>query len=74
MRKATDKIKWRDDTARIVAKIHGVSQRYVIMVRNGERENEEILQTLVDFEQGKSKLIQELIRMVPLTKNQQHAA
>lgn len=59
----------RDDTARIVAKIHGVSVRYVQMVRDGERENEEILATLVDYQTGKNKLIKHLEELVQITPN-----
>ena len=60
MAKTTNKAPERDDTARIVARIHGVTERYVQMVRNGERENEEIMATLVDFKTGKAELIKNL--------------
>jgi len=50
----------RDDTARIVADIHGVSIRYVQMIRDGERENEAIMETLVEYRLGKTKLIKTL--------------
>ncbi len=60
MVKTINKAQERDDTARIVARIHGVTKRYVQMVRNGERENEEIMATLVDFETGKAELIKNL--------------
>jgi hypothetical protein len=69
MGKTTIKVKKRDDTARIVAQIHGVSARYVDMVRKGERENEAILATLVDYQTGKTKLIKHLIDLVPITPN-----
>lgn len=62
--KTTRKVKLRDDTARIVAQIHGVSTSYVQKVRNGERENEEIMATLVEYSQGKSELIQALERTI----------
>jgi hypothetical protein len=58
--------KRRSDTATIVAELKGVTPRYVRMIRNGERENEEILATLIDLEQGQSKLIKELTRIVPI--------
>jgi len=69
MGKTMRKAKLRDDTARIVAQIHGVSISYVQKVRNGERENEEIMATLVDFEQGKTSLIRHLADLIPVTSN-----
>lgn len=66
MSKTIRSTKRRDETTRIVAEIHGVSMRYVNMVRNGERQNEEITATLVDYEQGKSNLIKHLEALVPL--------
>jgi hypothetical protein len=69
MSKAAKKAKLRDDTARIVAEIHGVSTRYVTMIRNGERENEEIMATLVDYSLGKNKLIKHLENLVQVTSN-----
>jgi hypothetical protein len=69
MGKTITKARKRDEIAKVVADIHGVSPRYVNMVRNGERENEEILATLVDYQQNKSKLIQTLKELVPLNPN-----
>jgi hypothetical protein len=69
MGKTTKKAKNRDEVAAIVAEIHGVSPRYVNMVRNGERENEEILASLVEYKQSKSKLIQHLRKLVPIKPN-----
>jgi hypothetical protein len=72
--KTTRKVKLRDDTARIVARIHGVSTSYVQKVRNGERDNEEILATLVEYTQGKHELIQALERTIQKHSNHlQHA-
>lgn len=68
MGKTTRKARLRDDTARIIAEIHGVSTSYVQKVRNGERDNDEIMATLVDFEQGKSNLIRYLENLVPSTR------
>lgn len=69
MGKTVRKSKLRDDTARIVAKIHGVSTSYVQKVRAGERENEEIMATLVDYAVGKNKLIKHLEELVPIKSN-----
>ena len=69
MDKTITRGKKRDEVARIVADIHGVSPRYVRMVRNGERKNDEIMATLVDFRQEQSKLIQHLRKLVPIKPN-----
>lgn len=69
MAKGTGSARLRDDTARVVAKIHGVSVRYVQMVRNGERENEAILATLVDYQVEKTALIKALEKLIPLQPN-----
>jgi hypothetical protein len=66
MGKTAKNSKLRDDTARIVAQIHGVSTSYVQKVRNGERENDEIMATLVEYTTGKSELIKTLEKLVPL--------
>lgn len=55
----------RDDTARIIARIHGVSVRYVQMVRAGLRKNEEITASLVDFRLRKNALIKSIKNEVP---------
>lgn len=67
MGKTARKARKRDDVAQVVAKIHGVSPRYVNMVRDGERENEEILATAVEYTIGKNQLIKTLERLVPIT-------
>jgi len=65
----------RDDTARIVAELHGVSQRYVAMVRSGERDNDDIMESLIEYQQGKNKLIKHLEKLVPITsKSKKHAS
>lgn len=56
-----------DETTRICAHIHGVSERYVRMVRQGTRTNEHILATVLDYKRGKSMLIKHLETLVPLT-------
>jgi hypothetical protein len=59
----------RDDMCRTIAQIHGVSPRYVRMVRNGERENEAIAASLVDYNIGRNNLIKHLEKLVPVTSN-----
>lgn len=50
----------RDDTASIVAEIHGVSAAYVRMVVNGKRENKSILRTYEHIKYGKKMLINQV--------------
>src|SRR5262245_41775993 len=69
MRKTNKKRRERDDTVRIVARIHKVSKSLVKKVRNGERENEKILTTLIEYAQGKSNLIKHLESLVPIEPN-----
>lgn len=66
--KATITTRKRDEITSIVAEIHGVSARYVQMVRNGERENEQILASVMDLLEGKNKLIESVKQLVPLDK------
>lgn len=66
MGKATVKVKSRDEITRIVAEIHGVTERYVRMVRNGERYNEAIAASLVEYEVGRTELIKHIESLVPL--------
>lgn len=61
-----DKGKKRDDTADIVADIWGVSTRYVRAIRSGDRDNDEILCTITDYLEGKSKLIEEIKARIPV--------
>jgi hypothetical protein len=69
--KARTKYKKRDELARIVAELHGVSQDYVQKIRRGERNNEEIMCTLMDLHEGKKKLIEEVKRLIPLDKKRE---
>jgi hypothetical protein len=71
MEKPTTYRRLKDDTTRVVADIHGVSDRYVRMVRAGDREDEEILSTSIEYQQGKSRLIQHLKKLVSVTANPQ---
>lgn len=66
MAKTTGKGKKKDHTTQIVADMTGYSYEYVRLVRNGERHNEEILATLIDYQQGHSKLVQHLKNLIPL--------
>ena len=52
--------KKRDDICNKVALIHGVSPRYVRMIRTGDRDNEAILTTIMDFVEGERKLMEEV--------------
>lgn len=61
--------KERDDIARIVADIHGVSVSYVQKIRAGERENDAIMETLVEYRQGKKALIEQLYEKTKLIKH-----
>lgn len=56
----------RDDAAEIVADIWGVSPRYVRAIRAGDRDNDEIFLTLMDYLEGKNKLIEEIRQRIPL--------
>jgi hypothetical protein len=67
MAKTSKKPRLRDDIARIVADIHGVSVSYVQKVRSGERQNEQIEATLVRYRIGQNNLIKKLEQMIPLT-------
>jgi hypothetical protein len=69
MGKTSRKYKKRDDVAATVAKIKGLSYRYVQMVRDGEREDEEVMAMLVEYTQGKTALIKSLEKIVKITPN-----
>jgi hypothetical protein len=69
--KTSTKRKKRDELARIVADIHGVSPSYVAKIRRGERENEEIMCTIMDLIEGKNKLIEEVKRLIPIEKKRE---
>jgi len=63
----------RDDTAKIIGKIHGVSADYVRKVMKGERENEDIMASVIDFRMGKTKLIKSIEQLVPIHSNSEKA-
>ena len=64
----------RDQIARKVADMHGVSYDYVRRLRNGEREiksplSEAIMASLVDYRQAEERLIDHLVKLVPIKSN-----
>ena len=61
-------VKKRDDFCRKVALIHGVSPRYVTMVRNGERNNEAILASLMDLVEGEKELLDKVKQLAEQDK------
>jgi len=69
MSKTIERVRRRDHITRIVADIHGVSTDYVRRIRNGERNNEEIMATLVDYQIASEKLIKHLEKLVPIKPN-----
>jgi hypothetical protein len=69
MSKTSRNSRLNDDTTRIVASIHGVSEDHVRRVRRGDRNNEEILATAIEYQQGKSALIEHLTKLIPITPN-----
>lgn len=48
------------------AEICGVSERHVRFVVNGERENETILKTYMELNEGANKLIQSVKKLVQI--------
>lgn len=69
MRKPKRTARLRDDTTRIVADIHECSISKVKKVRSGDREDDSILETCIEYQQGKSALIQHLKELVQLNKS-----
>jgi hypothetical protein len=69
MEKPTTYRRLNDDTTRVVADITGYTERYVRAVRMGQYDNEDILTTSIEYQQGKSALIQYLKKLVPVTSN-----
>lgn len=43
----------------------GVSQRYVQMVLNGERENSEVMEVFMEISEGEDALLAEVKKLVP---------
>jgi hypothetical protein len=59
----------RDDVASTVALIHGVTPDYVRKVRRGDRNDEPILNSIMDIIEGRTKLLQEVKELVKLDEN-----
>ncbi len=75
MRKPKGKGKKGDHTAKVVGEICRVSADLVRKVRNGKRDNDDVLNIDIEYQQRHSKLINELKRMVPMNaKPRRHAA
>lgn len=56
--------KKRSETATVIASISPFSTRYVQMVMNGDRENDQILMATILYEQEKNKLIRKVKDLV----------
>lgn len=67
MAKTNEEAQYRDDTARIIAKMYGVTPDYVRKVAKGERNNDEIMASLVDYGYRKNKLIKAIESMIPIS-------
>jgi hypothetical protein len=48
-----------------VADMHNVSPRYVYYILNGERENDEIFKTYMDFKEGLNPLADAVKKLIP---------
>jgi hypothetical protein len=56
--------KKRSETATVIASISPFSTRYVQMVMNGDRENDQILMATILYEQEKTKLIRKVKELI----------
>lgn len=63
------KAKNRDEAASVVASIFNLTPRAVRMVINGETTNEPVLEAVVTYKEGKSKLIEEIKKLVPFDQS-----
>jgi hypothetical protein len=64
----------RDDTAKIIAEMTGVDESYVRKLRSGGREAksekaQEVMDLLIAYERGKTKLIKAIEELIPVTSN-----
>lgn len=57
-----------DEICKNVAPMHRVTPRYVRMVRDGERENEAILASVMDLTEGMKKLLAAVAKKATSTK------
>lgn len=48
------------------AEIVGVSERYVRLVLNGDRENQDVVLVFMELSEGSTKLVQQVRKLVPL--------
>lgn len=64
--KQVPKQQQRDETAAIVASIFNLTPRAVRMVIQGDIINEPVFQGVMMYKEGKSKLIQEIEKLVPI--------
>ena len=48
-----------------VAEMHQVSPRYIYYILNGDRENDEIFKTYMDFKEGHNALTEEVKKLIP---------
>jgi predicted transcriptional regulator len=56
----TTKRKKNTETASTIAGLAGVTPAYVRMVLNGEKENQEILDAAIIYEEGKNELLEKV--------------
>jgi predicted transcriptional regulator len=61
----TSKRKKNTETASTIAGLAGVTPAYVRMVLNGEKENQEILDAAIIYEEGKNELLEKVRELVP---------
>jgi hypothetical protein len=54
-----------DDTCTIIADMFRVTPRYVRMVRDGERENQKILEAYMIMKEGKNELLKVVKALIP---------
>jgi ABC-type sugar transport system substrate-binding protein len=69
MNKQATKQKNRDEAASVIAGIFDLTPRAVRMVINGETTNEPVLEAVMMYKEGKSKLIQEIEKLVPIKQS-----
>lgn len=60
MENTTRQIQRRDDSVRVAAEIVGVSESLVRKAQSGERNNDEVLDTLIEYKKAKEKVIEKL--------------
>lgn len=68
----SSKRKKRTETAAVIADLAGTSPRYVNMVMNGERENQDILDATIIYEEGKQRLLALVNELVPFPTKKAH--